>query len=45
MRLSSLFTSQAAVCSALIATTLFISSASAQDRTTEQGEAQITGKH
>ncbi|KAG1824559.1 carbohydrate esterase family 4 protein [Suillus subaureus] len=42
MRLSSLFTSQPAVSSALIATTLFTSSVSAQDRTTEQGEAQIT---
>lgn len=45
MRWSSLFTSQAAVSSALIATTLFTLSASAQDRTTEQGEAQITGKN
>ncbi|KAG2337120.1 carbohydrate esterase family 4 protein [Suillus weaverae] len=42
MRLSSLFTSRATVSSALIATTFFTSSASAQDRTTEQGEAQIT---
>ncbi|KAG1850544.1 carbohydrate esterase family 4 protein [Suillus tomentosus] len=42
MRWSSLFASQAAVSSALIATTLFTLSASAQDRTTEQGEAQIT---
>lgn len=42
MRLSSLFTSQAAASSAFIATTLFTSSVSAQDRTTEQGEAQIT---
>ncbi|KAG2067160.1 glycoside hydrolase/deacetylase [Suillus decipiens] len=42
MRLLSFFTSQAAVSSTLIATTLFTSSASAQDRTTEQGEAQIT---
>ncbi|KAG2078955.1 glycoside hydrolase/deacetylase [Suillus decipiens] len=42
MRLLSLFTSQAAVSSTLIATTLFTLSVSAQDRTTEQGEAQIT---
>lgn len=42
MRLLSLFTSQAAVSSTLIATTLFTSAASAQDRTSEQGEAQIT---
>jgi len=45
MRLSSLFTLQTAVSSALLAITLFPSSASAQDRTTEQGEAQITGEH
>ncbi|KAJ8595104.1 carbohydrate esterase family 4 protein [Rhizopogon salebrosus TDB-379] len=42
MRLSSLFTSQTAVSSALVAIAVFTSSASAQDRTTEQGEAQIT---
>jgi predicted membrane-bound spermidine synthase len=44
MRLSSLFTSQTAVSSALVAIAVFTSSASAQDRTTEQGEAQITGE-
>ncbi|KAG1745118.1 carbohydrate esterase family 4 protein [Suillus paluster] len=42
MRLSSLFTSQTTVSSALIAIALFTSTASAQDRTSEQGEAQIT---
>jgi hypothetical protein len=42
MRLLSLLTPQAAVSSAFIATTFFTSSASAQDRTTEKGEAQIS---
>lgn len=42
MRLSSLFTSQAAVSSAILAISVFTSSVGAQDRTTEQGEAQIT---
>jgi hypothetical protein len=45
MRLLSLFTSQAAVSSAILAISVFTSSATAQDRTTEQGEAQITGEH
>ena len=45
MRLSSLFTSQAAVSSVILAISVFTSSATAQDRTTEQGEAQITGEH
>ncbi|KAG1748053.1 carbohydrate esterase family 4 protein [Suillus lakei] len=42
MRFSSLFTAQTAVSSTLIATTLFSLSASAQDHSTEQSEAQIT---
>ncbi|KIJ67375.1 carbohydrate esterase family 4 protein [Hydnomerulius pinastri MD-312] len=41
MRLSSLFTSPSALTCTLLAASLLAPSASAQDRTTEQGEAQI----
>ncbi|KAF9220646.1 carbohydrate esterase family 4 protein [Gyrodon lividus] len=42
MRLSSLFTSPSALTCTLLAPSLFVSTVAAQDRTTEQGEAQIT---
>ncbi|KAH7906360.1 carbohydrate esterase family 4 protein [Hygrophoropsis aurantiaca] len=42
MRLSSFFTSPPTVSSTLLVAALFASTASAQDRTTEQGEAQIS---
>jgi len=45
MRLLSLFTSRTTVSPAILAIAALTSFASAQDRTTEQGEAQITGEH
>jgi len=45
MRLSSLFTSKTPVSSVILGIAVFTLSATAQDRTTEQGEAQITGEH